>query len=665
MKSNRLFIILCVTFLLILIITYANHFNNAFHFDDSHTIVNNSYIRSLSNLTLFFTDGRTFSSLPANQMYRPLFTLLSAIDYRLAGGLNPFYFHLSSFFWFLTQLVCMFFMFLLIFNKTFKHDGNKWLALFGVGWYGLHTANAETVNYISARSDLISTMLVVAALLVYIAYPSLRKFYLYFIPFILGTLVKPTALMFAPILLIYILLFETEFSFKQIVRSILFTLPAFILAGLLFVLQNRMTPSTFYPSNIPLFNYLITQPFVMLYYFKIFFFPFGLSADYDWQALSNILNPQIFIGSVFVLIMIILVAYFSKEKKNRPISFGLLWFFIALLPSSSIFPLSEVLNDHRVFFPFVGLMLGVVWGGGLLLYKYEAKIREKSFLKALIVCASVFILLANALGTWHRNQIWKNEESLWQDVTLKSPKNGRGLMNYGITQMEKGNYAVALRYYEEALKYTPQYSLLYVNLGIVNGATGKSREAEDYFKKALLLDPGNYNAYCYYARWLNDQGRQSEAIPLLEKSIALSPGYIPARYILLNIYSAQHNRNKESEIANQLLSIDPNDTVALKIISPVKAAKKLIESNPSPENYINLSLAYYNEGLFKECISASEQALKLKPNYTEAYNNIGAAYNQMKRWDEAIKSLEKALSINPNFQLAKNNLAWAKSQKHR
>src|SRR5437762_11811344 len=32
-------------------------------------------------------------------------------------------------------------------------------------------------------------------------------------------------------------------------------------------------------------------------------------------------------------------------------------------------------------------------------------------------------------------QGWKSEETLWHDVVLKSPRNGRGLMNYGNTLM--------------------------------------------------------------------------------------------------------------------------------------------------------------------------------------------------------------------------------------
>ena len=61
---------------------------------------NNLFIRDLRNLPRFFADARTFSSLPANQSYRPVVTSTLAIDYAL-GGPNPAVFHLDSFCWFL------------------------------------------------------------------------------------------------------------------------------------------------------------------------------------------------------------------------------------------------------------------------------------------------------------------------------------------------------------------------------------------------------------------------------------------------------------------------------------------------------------------------------------------------------------------------------------
>src|SRR6266481_9196685 len=80
---------------LILFAAYANHFQNSFHFDDAHTVVNNAAIQDLSNIPSFFRDGTTFSAAPSNQSYRPLVSTLLAIDYRLGHGLEPFWFHLS------------------------------------------------------------------------------------------------------------------------------------------------------------------------------------------------------------------------------------------------------------------------------------------------------------------------------------------------------------------------------------------------------------------------------------------------------------------------------------------------------------------------------------------------------------------------------------------
>ncbi len=71
--------------------------------------------------------------------------------------------------------------------------------------------------------------------------------------------------------------------------------------------------------------------------------------------------------------------------------------------------------------------------------------------------------MAYALGTWKRNQVWRNEESLFYDVTIKSPENGRGLMNYGLTQMEKGDTKKALDYFARATAFTPNYPILEVN----------------------------------------------------------------------------------------------------------------------------------------------------------------------------------------------------------
>src|SRR3977135_2327513 len=92
LSKKSTLISIAITLLLLLCAAYSNHFTNGFQFDDSHTIVDNAYIRNIKNLPLFFTDIKYFGTNVTNQGYRPIVVSLNAIDYWLAGGINPVYF---------------------------------------------------------------------------------------------------------------------------------------------------------------------------------------------------------------------------------------------------------------------------------------------------------------------------------------------------------------------------------------------------------------------------------------------------------------------------------------------------------------------------------------------------------------------------------------------
>ena len=162
---------------LALLAAYANHFHNSLHFDDAHTIENNAAIRDLRNIPLFFHDATTFSSLPSNQSYRPLVSTLLAIDYWL-GGLQPFWFHLSIFALFILLVLVLVVVIDHLLDGISPSSSNLWIALAAAALYGLHPANAETVNYIIASSEVISTLGVVASFGIYLGFPNLRR-YLY------------------------------------------------------------------------------------------------------------------------------------------------------------------------------------------------------------------------------------------------------------------------------------------------------------------------------------------------------------------------------------------------------------------------------------------------------------------------------------------------------
>jgi tetratricopeptide (TPR) repeat protein len=541
-------------------VTYSNHFFNSFHFDDSHTIVNNVYIKNIRNIPLFFQDGATFSSLPSNQSYRPVVTTTLAVDYWLGKGLrHTFFFHLSTFILFLAQGACMYFLYLGIFRTSFRHEWNRHAALFAVAWYLLHPAGAETINYIIARSDSLSTLFVILSFVLFIQSPVSRRFHLYLLPLAAGCLAKPIAAVFAPLLLAYVLLFEENRSWADPFRK---TLPSFAFCLLLLAFIGHMEPPTWTPGGASRYHYVITQPYVILRYFTTFFLPLDLSADTDWKPLASVADVRFAAGSLFVASLLLIAVMTARTRRLRPIAFGILWFLIALLPTSLI-PLAEVTNDHRVFFPYVGLVMAVSWTIALALARWkESAPSDRAFARR--AAAGIAILLAAyAYGTFQRNAVWRSEETLWRDVALKSPENGRGLMNYGLALMTKGDYRGAEKYFTDALTKYPLYSYAYLNMGVLKAATGAPEAAERYFRTAIRLGPGYPECYFHYAKFLKNGKRYDEASANLEKALKLAPAHLDARNLLMDVYF-EHSRFGNLEgLVGQTLLVVPNDPKAL------------------------------------------------------------------------------------------------------
>jgi len=136
------------------------------------------------------------------------------------------------------------------------------------------------------------------------------------------------------------------------------------------------------------------------------------------------------------------------------------------------------------------------------------------------------------------------------------------------------------------------------------------------------------------------------------------------------IYEKQADWVGLKRAANEVLRVTPADAEGLRFLAlaqngsaRVTAPEPVAGAQPTPENYLNLSLFYYRSGRYEDCIRAAREALRLRPDYAEAYNNIAATYQSMGRWDDAIPAATEAIRLRPDFQLARNNLAYATSQK--
>lgn len=674
-SKNKNIVSLALIALLMLIAAYANHFYNGFHFDDLHAIYDNVHIRNLHNIPRFFWDPTLFSADPEHYGLRSLVTTSLAIDYWLGGGLNLFYFHLSTFIWHIGLAIMLYFMYKKIAGKALKHEWVNYSALFAASLFALHTVNAETINYIISRSDVQSTFCIVASFLIYVAYPAKRRWYLYIIPAIIGVFAKETVLVLVILLFFYRLLFEENLSVadlfkfknrKAIGRTVLAILPLFIVIAL--VQAYTLSRITAIPGiSNPAGYYWLTQCYVWLRYAWAFFLPLHLSADTDLMVILKVSDVRILMGLIFMAVYIVAIFKTSKSVLTKPVAFGLIWFGASLLPTS-VAPFAEVMNDHRMYFAFVGLALSGVWALTLWLIKKENQIKSIAKWKHLLVGIAFLVLAAHAYGVYQRNEVWHSEESLWQDVTIKSPKNGRGLMNYGVALLGKGEVKKALEYYEKARLLIPEYSRVYTNMGIANGILGNHEEAEKNFIQGIYFGDNLSESYVYYARYLKEQHKYEEAKTMGERALLIHPKSMLTLKILMEVYMQLEQWVDLERTAVLALSLSPTDEEAVKFLTLAKsqiasgghAKKNIPVKTPTAEDYLNLSLAFYNMQNYAECIAYCKKAIAIKPDYADAYSNMAAAYNQLKQWDEGLAASKKALAIDPDHRYAKGNLEWAK-----
>lgn len=80
-----------------------------------------------------------------------------------------------------------------------------------------------------------------------------------------------------------------------------------------------------------------------------------------------------------------------------------------------------------------------------------------------------------------------------------------------------------------------------------------------------------------------------------------------------------------------------------------------------PETHQALGLVYHSMNRLDDSLLSYKEAIRLRPQYSEAYNNLGALYIDRKEYDLAIRSLDVALAdiLYATPTLAEGNLGWA------
>ncbi len=520
-------------------LAYAGALNGEFQFDDEHAIVTNARIKDLG------------AFLPADfaAMYltvqRPVTDLTFALNYR-AARLDPYWYHVTNLLLHLATVILVYFAT----RRAACAAGcatPEAIAVAVAGLFALHPLQTQAVTYIVQRAECLASLLYLAAFLLLLRAEERRglsraaAYSGAFVAFLIGLGTKIIVVTMPAAYLLYRMWFRrrigqaTELRGWSLSQQLLALVP-FVAAGLAFaapMLTGMRVPSSvgFAVPGVDVVSYFFTQPRVVLTYLRLLFWPAGQNLDYDFR-LSASLSEWDTLGAFLAVVMILVAAlglgWWSREgikgevgAAARLSSFGLLWFFLLLSPTSSFIPLADVIVEHRSYLASWGVVVGGCAWTAAALHRLARRRAD-----VIAVALGLFVWVGLAGLTWERNKVWRTKESLWRDVAAKSPNKARGHMNLACALSRQGRLDEAVREYRIALALRDRSlvrSQTLRNLGAALFELGRLNEAIGVFRHALTLFPTDTDLLNNLAICLMDKGELEESSSVAARAVALDP----------------------------------------------------------------------------------------------------------------------------------------------
>ena len=463
---------------------YASSLGGDFVYDDKAMIATYDLVKDTANIPKAFTSP---TSIYGNtNYYRPLQTISYIIDYFLWGDFTPGY-HAINILFHILAVVLVYVLILILFK-------NRILAVLTSLIFVVHPAHVSVVAYIAGRADAMLLVSLLGCLIFYIRANYARKqytfnFVLSIIFYVVALLTKELALIIPFMLIVFdkYLRGYTAIECQRTPKNR--TYIPYFLVSIAYILFRVNSMSFSVEGSIqpaPFLNRLITAPYVLFQYIRIFIFPNDLHMGRSVFVLNNLLDDRLF-GALLVM-GILGVAAYRIRRQNKSVWFGLVWFVLMILPSLNVFvPLFYTIAENWLYIPSVGLSL-VCASFILWIYAYLKKQGYKKLSFLAVIVAGILIFSMGA-ATIRYNATWANEASLALNTLRFNPKEFKMYNNLGVTYLGRGELQKAEDAFKSCLKIKPDTGMAYFNLYRVYMAQGKKKDAVQCLRKAEQLDP--------------------------------------------------------------------------------------------------------------------------------------------------------------------------------
>ena len=518
-RSHRavFFLYVCTVF-----IVFGNGIGNEFVFDDIPLVVENELIRSIENIPVVIGIEE---GVP---QYRPVRIVSYMIDYAI-GGMTPAVYHVFNYIY---HGLTAFIVYLVL-----QELMGAWLiAVAGGMLFIAHPIVTDSVTYISGRRDILVALFYVLGFYYFVRYRKRGGWWypvLMVMCFLLALGSKEMAVTFPVVCMLYdftVAWAELESSgsmtgkMKKAMVGVFrqhwkMYVPVVLIGGYYFYdkvfVHYPSLKKGFYGGDA-VSNFSTTAR-IICHYIKLVFFPVVLHADYSYNAfpLSRSFFEVGVLGAVAAVGGIVWIVVRWLER-DRWVFFGGMWFFVTLLPVCQIFPHHELMAEHYVYLPLVGVIM--------VFARLWWHIVQRKRVLGVVVVSLLFVLFS--VRTVERNRDWRDGMTLWGSVLKRTPECARAHDNMGTEYFKRKEYASALSHYQWAVRIRPDHAIFHNNLGMAYGALGDIENARKAFEKAIMLNPQLAKSYVSLGMIFCIKKDYEKAVHFFARSTALQRGII-------------------------------------------------------------------------------------------------------------------------------------------
>jgi len=583
---------LCALLLAAGIAAYHNSFSGTFHYDDQPNIIDNPGIRSFA--------AALRDSAPGLR-HRPLTRLSLALNYAL-GGLDVHGYHVFNL---LVHLLAGLLLFdlvrrtLLLRTVRPGHDAAaRWLAFAVALLWIVHPLQTESVSYITQRLEAMASLFYLACLYgVLRGSHSSHAFAWYAGAAIacgLGVATKEI-LVTAPLLgLLYDRVFLAP-SWATVVRRRwgVYTGMVAAVAALAYATADTLHERADFPAGfgfrgVSPWEYLSTQPGVILHYLRLVLWPACLSIDYDWPV-ARTAGEVVWPGSVVVTL---LLASLVTIVRWPQIGFLGLAFFLLLAPTSSVMPNAFLAVEHRMYLPLAPVIVLAVLGVHALATRLLADVGTRRALEAAVLGVVAVGLM---LRTIQRNRDYRDEIALWSNVVACIPGNGRGHYNLGSSLIDAGRIDEAIVELSRAVELQPTFPDARFSLGNAFRIKGDVEQAVAEYERTLRIDPHHAGTHNNLAAILDNRGDTEAAVPHFRQALKGDPRNATLHANYAGVYARAEDWAAATARYRKAIRIDPSYAPA----------------------HLGLGLCLEQQGEMAAAIAALRTAMRLGPDLLE------------------------------------------------